>query len=122
MLYDKEFLRKLDENRTRTIYARIVALTLDETPIEAIEGRVTQGSVNIDGDSAVRRTCSLTIAAQDFDYNAFLWGLNTKFKLEVGVENIVDPSYPDIIWFKQGTYFISSFSTSHSANNLNIAI
>ena len=122
MLYDKEFLRKLDENRTRTIYARIIALTLDETPIEAIEGRVTQGSVNIDGDSAVRRTCSLTIAAQGFDYNAFIWGLNTKFKLEIGVENIIDSSYPNIIWFKQGTYFISSFNTSHSANDLNISI
>ena len=122
MLYDKEFLRQLDENRTRTIYARIIALTLDEVPIESIEGRVTQGSINIDGDSAVRRTCSLTIAAQDFDYNAFLWGLNTKFKLEIGVENIIDPTYPKIIWFKQGTYFISSFSTSHSTNNLNISI
>ena len=122
MLYDKDFLKQLDEHRSKTIYARIIALTLDETPIETIEGRVTQGSVNVDGDSAVRRTCSLTLIAQDFDYNEFIWGLNTKFKLEIGVENTIDPVYPDIIWFKQGTYFISSFNTSHSTNNFSINV
>jgi hypothetical protein len=63
MLYDAMFLKKLDENRTKTTYARIIALSLDETPIETIEGRITQGSVSLDGDSAVRRTCSLTMIA-----------------------------------------------------------
>lgn len=122
MLYDREFLKQLDEHRTHIVYARIIALTLDETPIEAIEGRVTQGSVNIDGDSAVRRTCSLNLVAQEYDYNSLLWGLNTKFKLEVGLENTINSNYPKIIWFKQGTYFISSFSTSHSTNNFSISI
>ena len=79
MLYDKEFLLKLDKAKNRTIFARITALTFQEFPIETIEGRVTQGSVNIDGASAVRRSCSLTIVAQDFQYNDFYWGLNTKF-------------------------------------------
>jgi hypothetical protein len=48
--------------------------------------------------------------------------LSTKFKLEVGLENTVDPTYPDIIWFKQGTYYISSFNTSRSTNNFTITI
>lgn len=122
MLYDYNFLRQLDENRTKTIYARIIALQLDESPIETIEGRVTQGSINLDGDSAVRRTCSLTIIAKDYDYNNYLWGLNTKFKLEIGLENNIDSTYPSIIWFKQGTYFISSFNTSRSTNNFTITI
>jgi hypothetical protein len=122
MLYDAEFLKKLDEGRTKTIYARIIALSHDETPIETIEGRITQGSVNIDGASAVRRTCSLTMVASGYDYNNYLWGLNTKFKLEVGVENLVDPTYPKIIWFKQGTYFISSFNTAQSTSSFTITI
>jgi hypothetical protein len=46
---------------------------------------VTGGSINIDGASAVRRSCSLTMVAQDFNYNDYYWGLNTKFKLEIGV-------------------------------------
>jgi hypothetical protein len=99
MLYDKEFLLKLDQNKHKVIYARITALDFQESPIEYIEGRVTQGSINLDGASAVRRTCSLTIAAPEFNYNDYYWGLNTKFKLEIGVQNDIDPTYPDIIWF-----------------------
>ncbi len=119
--YD-EFLLELDKYRNKTIYARITALTFEESPIESIEGRVTQGSINLDGASALRRSCSLTIVAQDFFYDDYLWGLNTKFKLEIGVENPIDPRYPDIIWFKQGIYLISSFNTSRSANNFSISI
>ena len=122
MRYDKQFLLQLDKAKNKTIFARITALTFDELPIETIEGRVTQGSVNIDGASAVRRTCSLTIVAQNFNYNDYYWGLNTKFKLEVGVENTVDASYPDIIWFPQGIYLITSFNTSRSTNNFSITI
>ena len=63
MLYDKEFLLKLDKSRNKTIYARITALNFNELPIETIEGRITGGSINIDGASSVRRTCSLTMVA-----------------------------------------------------------
>jgi hypothetical protein len=122
MLYDKEFLKQLDNLKNKTIFARITALTFQEHPIETIEGRVTQGSINIDGSSAVRRTCSLTIVAQNFNYNDYYWGLNTKFKLEVGVENTIDASYPSIIWFPQGIYLITSFNTSRSTNNFSISI
>jgi hypothetical protein len=122
MLYDKEFLKQLDNLKNKTIFARITALTFQEHPIETIEGRVTQGSINIDGSSAVRRTCSLTMVAQNFNYNDYYWGLNTKFKLEVGVENTIDASYPRIIWFPQGIYLITSFNTSRSTNNFSISI
>ena len=122
LLYDKEFLKKLDKNKNKTIYARITSLQFDETPIETIEGRVTSGSINIDGASAVRRTCSLSMVAQDFQYNDFYWGLNTKFKLEIGVQNTVDLTYPEIIWFKQGTYLITNFNPSRSTNNFTISI
>ena len=122
MICDKEFLLKLDKQKHKTIYAKITALTLQEYPVETITGRVTQGSINLDGASAVRRTCSLTIVAQDFNYSNYLWGFNTKFKLEIGVENNIDSQYDNIIWFKQGIYVISSFNTSRSTNNFTITI
>ena len=84
-LYDKEFLLKLDKCKDKTIYNLITALKFDESPVEYIEGRVTGGSINIDGASALRLTCSLTMVAQDFDYHDYYWGLNSKFKLEIGV-------------------------------------
>jgi hypothetical protein len=110
----------LDKSKIKTKYARITALKFDESPIETIEGRVTQGSINLDGDSAVRRTCSLTIVANDFDYSNYVWGLNTKFKLEIGLKNEINAAYPDIIWFNQGKYLISSFNMSRSTNNFTI--
>ena len=122
MLYDKDFLLKLDKSKNKTIYARITALKFNESPIETIEGRVTGGSINLDGTSAMRRTCSLTMVAQDFNYNDYYWGLNTKFKLEIGVENLVDPVMPDIIWFNQGIYLITGFNTSRSTNNFTVSI
>lgn len=122
MLYDKKFLKSLDEQNNKTLYGRIIALNLQEQPIETIEGRITQGSINIDGSSAARRTCSLTMVVDTFNYSNYLWSFNTKFKLEIGVENNIDKQYNNIIWFNQGIYVISSFNTSRSTNNFNITI
>jgi hypothetical protein len=96
----RQFLLDLDKTKSKTVYAKITALRFDESPIETITGRVTQGSINLDGDSAVRRTCSLTIVANEFNYADYVWGMNTKFKLEIGLKNTINKMYPDIIWFK----------------------
>ena len=79
-MYPNEFLTKLNKNKNRIIYAKIIALDINELPIESIEGRVTAGSINIDGDAAMRRTCSLTVVAENFNYTNYIWSLNTKFK------------------------------------------
>jgi thioredoxin reductase len=81
-MLDTDFLRKLDESKCREVYARITALSLKELPLEYIEGKVTGGSINIDGTSAVRRTCNLSLVAADININNFYWGLNNKFKLD----------------------------------------
>ena len=122
MLYDKNFLLALDKEKNKTIYIRITALTFDEKPLETIEGRATSGSINVDGSSALRRSCALSMVAQDYNFNAYYWGLKSKFKLEIGLKNTINNKYPDIIWFKQGIYLITSFNTSRSTNSLSISI
>lgn len=122
MVYDRDFLLELDRDKNKTIYARITALRFDESPIEFIEGRVTQGSVNIDGTSAIRRSCSLTMVAAEFDYRNYYWGLNTKFKLEIGLENYINPAYPKVCWFDQGIFLITQFNTNRNASSFNISI
>lgn len=119
-LYDKDFLYELSHEKEREVYARITSLTQDEKPIEYIEGKVTAGSVNIDGASVIRRSCSLTLVAKDVNINDFYWGLNTKFKLEIGLKNKYNSNYPEIIWFKQGLFVLTSFNTSQSLNNYTI--
>ena len=122
MLYDKEFLLKLDKCKNKKIYARITALQFNESPIETIQGRVSGGSINIDGTSAVRRTCSITLVAQEYSFQDYVWGLKTKFKLEIGVENTVDPTMPKVIWFNQGIYLITSFNVAQNSTNFTISI
>ena len=121
-LIDYDFLKRLDNEKQRETFAKIIALDWDENPLEEITGRVTGGSANIDGTSAVRRTCSLTLVAEELNLHDYYWGLNTKFKLFVGLRNHIDERYEDIIWFPLGTYVIASFSTSQSTNNYNVNI
>ena len=122
MYYEPTFLEQLDKNRHRNIYARITLLTFDEKPIEFIEGKVTGGSVNIDGTSCLRRTCSLTMVTPNLDTNMYYLGLERKFKLEIGLENNIDTSYPNIIWFRQGVFITTDFNTSRSVSNYTISI
>lgn len=118
---DKDFLAQLDRQSNKTIYVRLISLNLDETPIEAIEGRATSGSINIDGASAIRRTCQISLVADELNISDYYWSLKTKFKVQIGVENTINHS-PEIIWFDQGIFLITSFSTSYSTNSYTINI
>jgi len=85
-LLDKQFIEALDKHNQRELYAKIVSLTIDEKPIEEISGKVSQGTLSIDGSSAVRRTCSLTLIADRVNINEYYWSFTTKFKLYIGLK------------------------------------
>lgn len=138
-LLNKQLLNELDKNNQREIYAKIISLTSDELPVEEITGTVTQGTLSIDGSSRVRRTCSLSLVANRLNINEYYWSFATKFKLLIGLKLTkdmrekysayadisIDPTtgqilinsepalvykdYPDVIWFKQGIFLITSF-------------
>ena len=121
-LLDKDFLKKLDVYPRREIYARITSLTFNEEPIEQIEGLITAGSVNVDGTSSIRRSCSLTMISDQLNIKDYLWAIKTKFRLEIGLRNEIDNKYPDICWFPLGLYVITSFTSSIQSNNRSISI
>ena len=119
-LLDNEFLVKLNNDRNRTIYAHVISLNQYEHPIEQLEGVVTAGSITIDGQSAVRRVCSLTLSAKNLNINNVYWALTTKVKIEIGLQNNVDKKYDDIIWFPQGIFILTDFKTTQTINNYTI--
>lgn len=121
-LMDKEFLLELDRSRSKEIYAKIIALNMFEQPVEEIQGQVSGGTINIDGASAVRRTCNLTVTPWDLNINEYYWGKNTKFILYMGLRNEIRPEYDDVIWFKQGVFVINSFKFSNAYNKFQITI
>lgn len=121
-MHDIQFLLALDNDHNKIIYAKVISLTKDEQPIEAIEGVVQSGSINIDGSSAVRRSCNLTMTTKMLNINEVYWGFTTKVKLEIGLQNNIDPQYDKIIWFKQGIYILTDFKTSQQVNNYTITL
>lgn len=60
--------------------------------------------------------------AHDIKINEFYWGLKSKFTLEVGLQNKINKNYDDIIWFKQGLFIITQFSTNQTTNKWTIKI
>ena len=121
-IVDKDFLKDLDQENQKEIFVKIATLTFDEDPIEFITGRATGGNINIDGQSSTRRTCSISLVAEELNIHDFYWGLNTKIEIFIGVKNNIDPSYPDIIWFPQGIFLITDFSTTQGTSNYTISI
>lgn len=121
-MLNQDFLLELTKHRNKIVYIRITSLNQQDLPMESIEGQVTGGSINIDGTSAIRRTCSLTMVTQQIEIKDEYWAMKTKFKLEIGQKNDIDNNYPDIIWFDQGIYCITSFSCSHSTTGLQISL
>ena len=96
----------------KEVYAKITVLNNNEHPLEQIEGKILDGSINVDGKSVIRRTCNLSMIADNVNLNSFYWGLKNKFILEVGLKNSINKSYPDIVWFKQGLFIITQFNTT----------
>ena len=121
-LLDQEFLKQLYKQKEKEIYAKIVALNFAEEPIEEITGKITSGSINVDGNSAVRRTCSLSLLAYDIQLTDYYWGVKTKFNLSIGLKNCIDMKYPEIIWFPQGIFIITTFNSSQTVNAFNISL
>jgi hypothetical protein len=75
-LFDLNFLNELMNYRHREVYAKITLLTQNELPLQQIEGRVTGGSISIDGNSALRRTCNLSLVLKNqSEINEFHWAL-----------------------------------------------
>lgn len=118
---DNIFLEKLVNEKIQTTYAKIVTYSFDEKPLSSIEGRVSGGSIQANGASAVRRTLSLSIVAkpeianiENLDNEI---AINKKVKVYIGrlVGN-------EIIWFNCGFYVISSASVNQSTSGWTISI
>ena len=126
-LKDSDFLKRLDLENLKKYYVKIVVLDMDELPIKEIEGRISSGSINIDGSSSMRRTCNLTFVIEESEENNLmnidnLLSINKKIKIEIGIENIIDDKYDSIIWFKQGIFIINQPSISHNSQGIIISL
>lgn len=118
---DNAFLEKLVNEKIQTTYAKIVTYSFDEKPLSSIEGRVSGGSIQANGASAVRRTLSLSMVAkpeianiESFDNEI---AINKKVKVYIG-----RLAGDEIMWFNCGFYVISGASVNQSTSGWTISI
>ena len=132
------FLKYIDSYPNKTQYARIQVLTWDENPLNdgQIQGRVTSGSLNISGSSAIRRSGSigLIISETDTFYKiediGNILSLNKKIKIEIGIDLDVLPSEElskyqinyDRIWFPLGIFIVKNPSLNRSISGVTLSL
>ena len=126
-LKDIEFLNKIYGLHNQTVYTKITVLDWQEKRIADIQGRVTSGSISVNGDSSVRRTASLSIYIKDYEelYNQVdsLFNINKKVFIEIGLKNTIRHlslnNYPEYetIWFPFGVFIIQNVSISHDSGS-----
>jgi len=127
-LQNSQFLKELDNYKNREQYIKITVLDfLTEDPIQEIQGITTAGNLTIDGKSAVRRTCNLTVVATENENDLTdidnLFSLNKKIFIEVGLKNFTNYYIDyDIIWFPLGTFSVKNPSITHNLSGVNISL
>ena len=94
-LKDSKFLLDFDKEHLKEQFVKITILDWLENPIKEIQGIVTGGSINIDGNSNVRRTCNLSVFIKEEDYGKVtetdnLFSINKKMYLQIGYKNITN--------------------------------
>ena len=123
---DADFLRALDLENLKTGYVKILVLDDNETPMRAIEGRVSNGSLTINGSSSVRRAGNLTFLAEETENDLTdvdnLLSIKRKIQILIGIKNTIDTIHDDIIWFKQGTFVITQPTITHNASGVAISL
>lgn len=123
-LHDASFLRKLDNERLKTSYTKIIILNQEELPLETIQGQVSNGSLSINGSSSVRRTGSITFLAKEENNDLTnidnLLALNKKIKILIGFDNNINANYDKIIWFPLGVFVITQPNISHSNSGVTV--
>lgn len=130
-LNNLDFLASLAEERIKEHYIKIIVLDWNEKEVAEVQSTINNGSININGDSSLRRSGSLSTnldpAIYDVDDVNSLFSLNKKIKIEKGLKNPSSTLYQDypVIWFPLGIYVITGLSVNYQTNGsiqLNISI
>lgn len=135
-LSNPDMLDYIDSLRQKTEFVRIIILNREDLPLRAIEGRATAGSININADSAVRRTGNLTLVTdlqdtisdpldimnQVTDIETLI-AINKRAEIEVGIKN-TGFQYLDyqIFWIPLGVYVISNASVTYNTGGISISL
>ena len=128
---EEQLKKEVNEQLIQTHYVRITVLNMDENEsLGEIQGIVTSGNISVNGSSAIRRSGSLSLVAQEVNGKTVskltsvdnLISAEKRVKIEIGLANYIDPTQDSIIWYNQGVFVIGSASITHNNSGLNISV
>ena len=115
-LKDTDFMYLADTQNLQNQFIKLTLLDWNENPLEEIQGIATGGSISINGNSAIRRTCSLSMTVKDVSTGKItdtknLISINKKVYIEIGIVNKTNyyKDY-DILWYPQGVFVFTQCS------------
>lgn len=101
--------------RVRTLHIKLELLNQFDNVIDRIEGISTDGSINLSGNSAYRRTGSLSLVVKNKSLlpspSSRIW-FNRKIRVYVGLSGHDDVAH----WFNQGIFLIKKVDIDRSTN------
>lgn len=127
-LEDKEFLKLLENTTVKEHHVKIEVLDFNENVISEIQGKSTGGSISLDGASAMRRTCNITMNVTEDGYSLTnldnLISINKKIRVFSGYTNPSNAhkKYGETLWFPLGVFVVITASISHNLTDANINI
>lgn len=105
---------------------KIELLDLYENTIGEITKDISadnSGSISINYQQGVRRSCSFTLSDTFGKYrpmsNDNIFGFNTKFKIYVGLENV---HTGETYWFSQGIFYTTNPTSSHANSSKTVTV
>ena len=107
----------LVQMNTRNAKIKVELLNFNFQTISSLEGKTTSGSIEVDANSDIRRTCNLSLVAKDIDENIIseggeLW-LDKYIKIYQGIDNPRDNN--KTVWWNMGIFLINNPNTVYSA-------
>lgn len=104
----------------RNTYVKVELMDYNYIILDSLEGNLLSGSVTIDSESDVRRTCRIEMVVGDASFDVGTGGkiwLNRLIKISVGVD---DMHSGDTIWTNLGIFLINSPTYSYDATTSNL--
>ena len=122
-LDDVPFLKQIAGLHVKDYFVKITVLNWAEGPIEDIQAKVISASINIDGNSIIRRTATLSVYIDQTNNNITsaknLLSINKKINLQIGFVNTTDKYINfDFLWFPLGLFIITDNSLSYSKDGI----
>lgn len=101
----------------RNLHIKINLLNYSYQTVDSLEGNVISGSINIEANADIRRTCQIDLVVTNNTFNVQSGGriwLDKYLQIYTGIDDIHSG---ETVWFNQGIYLINQPSYTYDAES-----